>query len=322
MSGENGKKKERGFPPAGDPLPAGVVDNHTHLPLLAADGSPLDPDDAGLPGGADPLTTDDQLARAAEVGVLGLLSVACDVPSLAGTVALAHEHAAIAAAVAIHPNESALHARAFDVAPDGLEPDVRDHHELTPAQAFDRVAELATDDRVVAVGETGLDFYRTAAGRGHDAQVAAFRDHLALARELGKPVQIHDREAHEEVAEILLRDGAPERTVFHCFSGDERLARQCAENGWYVSVAGPVTFRSNDALREAISLVPLGQLLVETDSPYLTPVPFRGRPNASYVLPRTVRALAELRGLDLAELCERLTATTREVYGGFWGSVA
>lgn len=316
------KKKERGFPPAEDALPAGVVDNHTHLPLLGPDGSPVDPADAGLPGGVDPLTTADQIARAAEVGVVGLLSVGCDVPSLAGTVALAHEHRAVGAAVAIHPNESSLHARVFDVAPDGLDPAVRDHHELTPAEAFDRVAELARDERVVAVGETGLDFFRTAAGRGHDAQVASFRDHLALARELGKPVQIHDREAHDEVAEILLADGAPERTVFHCFSGDEKLARQCAQHGWYVSVAGPVTFRSNDALREAIGLVPLDRLLVETDSPYLTPVPYRGHPNASYVLTRTVRALAELRGIDLGELCERLTATTREVYGAFWEGAA
>src|SRR5699024_1979936 len=126
---------------------------------------------------------------------------------------------------------------------------------------------------------------------------------IALAKELGLALQIHDREAHEAVVEVLLADGAPERTVFHCFSGDAALARTCAEQGWYVSVAGPVTFKANDTLRSAVQEMPLELLLVETDAPYLTPAPYRGRPNAPYVLPLTVRRLAQETGTDLTALC-------------------
>ena len=152
-------------------------------------------------------------------------------------------------------------------------------------------------------------------------QVAAFRAHVALAKELGLVLQIHDRDAHAEVLEVLDRDGAPERTVLHCFSGDAQLARVCAERGWFLSFAGPVTFRANDGLREALRAVPLTQVLVETDAPYLTPDPFRGRPNAPYLLPHTVRGMAAARGVEasdrdaLAGFCDVLAATSNEVYG-------
>jgi len=310
-------KKHRGWPPEPDPLPAPVVDNHTHLPVLDDDGRPVDEFDVALPPGEAPMTTAQQVARAARAGVTRLLTVGCDVPSLEGTVALAHAHDPVAAAVAIHPNEAPLHAGVREVAPDGLDPAVREHHALPLEDAVARVADLAADPRVVAVGESGLDFFRTGEqGRPH--QVRAFRDHIALAKELGKPLQIHDREAHEAVVEILLADGAPELTVFHCFSGDVELARTCAAQGWYVSVAGPVTFKSNDAGRAVLREVPPELVLVETDAPYLTPAPFRGHPNASYVMPLTVRAIAEQwadLGYDLTATCERLAATTDAVYG-------
>nr|KEP24220.1 hypothetical protein DA06_21425 [Georgenia sp. SUBG003] len=310
------QKKRRGWPEEPEALPLPVVDNHAHLPVLDDDGAPVDEFDVALPPGEEPLTTAEQVARATRVGVARILTVGCDVPSLAGSVALARAHREIAAALAIHPNEAPLHAGVREIAPDGLDPAVREHHALSLDDAIARVAELARDERVVAVGETGLDFFRTGEeGRGH--QLRAFREHIALAKELGKPLQIHDREAHDEVVRTLLADGAPDRVVFHCFSGDVELARTCAERGWYASFAGPVTFRSNDALRAALRELPPELVLVETDAPYLTPAPFRGHPNASYVMPLTVRTVAEQLRLDLAETCERLTASTDAVYGAW-----
>ncbi|WP_245862216.1 TatD family hydrolase [Georgenia soli] len=308
------QKKRRGWPEEPQPLPSPVVDNHAHLPVLDDDGAPVDEFDVALPPGEAPLTTAEQVARAARTGVARILTVGCDVPSLAGSVALAHAHPEIAAALAIHPNEAPLHADVREIAPDGLDPAVRDHHALSLDDAIARVAELARDERVVAVGETGLDFFRTG-DEGRDHQLRAFREHIALAKELGKALQIHDREAHAEVVETLLADGAPERVVFHCFSGDVDLARTCAEHGWYASFAGPVTFKSNDALRAALRELPPELVLVETDAPYLTPAPYRGHPNASYVMPITVRTIAEQLGLELGAACERLTANTDTVYG-------
>ncbi|HZL02213.1 MAG TPA: TatD family hydrolase, partial [Cellulomonas sp.] len=152
---------------------------------------------------------------------------------------------------------------------------------------------------------------------GRAVQVEAFRAHIALAKELGLALQIHDRDAHEQVIEVLERDGAPERTVFHCFSGDAAMARHCAGRGWYLSFAGPVTFGANDVLREALRAVPLSQVLVETDAPYLTPHPYRGRPNASYLLPHTVRRIAAELDLEVDSLCRTLSTTSEAVYGGW-----
>ncbi|MBU4335022.1 MAG: TatD family hydrolase, partial [Actinobacteria bacterium] len=146
-------------------------------------------------------------------------------------------------------------------------------------------------------------------------QRAAFRDHIALAKQLGLTLQIHDRDAHAEVVEVLLADGAPERTVFHCFAGDAELAGICAEHGWYASFAGPLTFRANDGLRAAAALMPAHLLQVETDAPYLTPMPYRGRPNAPYLMGGTVRELARVREVDPAALCEQLSATSERLYG-------
>lgn len=295
-------------------LPIPVVDNHTHLPILDEDGAPTDPDDAGLLEKTPPLTTAEQLARARRAGVRAMITVGCALPDLAGTVTMARAHDHLAAALAIHPNEAPMHAGVREVGPDGLEPREREHYAVPLDDAIARVAELARDESVRAISETGLDFFRTGEG-GRPAQEECFRAHIAIAKELDLPMQIHDREAHERTVEILLADGAPERTVFHCFSGDVELARVCAENGWYASVAGHITYPRNTELREAIATMPRELLLVETDAPYLAPAPFRGRPNAPYVMVHTVRYLAEMLGMDLAALCERLDATTTEVYG-------
>jgi len=171
-------------------------------------------------------------------------------------------------------------------------------------------------ERIRAIGETGLDYYRTGP-EGHAAQEQAFRDHIALAKELGLAMQIHDRDAHGDILRVLAHDGAPERTVFHCFSGDREMAEILAANGWYLSVAGTVTFAGAGELREAVASMPLTKLLVETDAPYLTPHPFRGRPNAPYMAATTVRAIAALHDVSLDVACSTLAETTVRVYGSW-----
>ncbi|HCX84351.1 MAG TPA: hydrolase TatD [Micrococcales bacterium] len=298
------KKREKGWPPPPEPLPLAVVDNHTHL-LSAAD---LVPDGERLP------TASEEIAWARAVGVTRLVQVACDLDAIEPSLALAREHAEVVLAVALHPNEAVLHAGVREVAADGLEPDPQPRHEVPLDEALDAVARAATDPRVRAIGETGLDHFR-GGERGQAVQREAFRAHVALAKERGLPLQIHDRDAHEEVVAVLLADGAPERTVFHCFSGDVALARTCAEHGWYLSIAGPVTFRANDEGRAAVAAVPLELLLTETDAPYLTPHPYRGRPNGPYLLPHTVRQIAEVRGESLERVCAVTSSTSEALYG-------
>jgi TatD DNase family protein len=167
---------------------------------------------------------------------------------------------------------------------------------------------------VRAVGETGLDHYRT----GHDGwavQEQSFRRHIAIAKDADKALVIHDRDAHDDVLRVLAEEGAPERTVFHCFSGDEAMARVCADRGYVMSFAGNVTFKNADDLRAAVRVAPAELLLVETDAPFLTPMPYRGRPNAPYLVPLTLRALADIRGDDLAHLCTVMSANGQRIFG-------
>jgi len=309
-----GRSRERGWPAPPEPLPVPVVDNHTHLETVVGWRAP----GWDGPEGGDEARQPDlaaHLARAAAVGVPRMVQVGCDVEAVRWTDAAVREHPELLGAVAVHPNEAVLHAGVREVAPDGLEPDPQPWHDLPLDEALDLVATTARGNpRIRAVGETGLDFFR-AGPRGREVQVEAFRAHVALAKELGLALQIHDRDAHDEVVEVLLRDGAPERTVFHCFSGGPALAQVAAEHGWFCSFAGPVSFPANEHLREAARLLPAGLLLVETDAPYLTVHPLRGRPNAPYLLPGTVRALAAARGEDVAEVCAVLARTSQEVYG-------
>ena len=166
---------------------------------------------------------------------------------------------------------------------------------------------------MVAVGETGLDYYWDYAP--HDAQQDAFRWHIGLSKRLGKPLMIHDRDAHEDVLRILDEEGAPDTVVFHSFSGDADMARRCVDNGYVLSFSGTVTFRNAKLLREAAMVVPLQQLLVETDAPFLTPHPFRGRPNEPYCAAYTLRELADLRGVHIGELATIVTTTVNRVFG-------
>lgn len=281
--GEDGRRRNRDWPPAPEPLPEPVMDNHTHLDI----------DD-----GEHVLSLDEQLARAAAVGVPQMVQIGCDLPAARWTARVVAGRPELLGGVAIHPNEAPRLDSAGRL----------DH-------AIAEIADLArSTDRIRVIGETGLDHFRTGED-GWAAQVRSFRDHIALAKELDLVLQIHDRDAHAEVLEVLAADGAPERTVFHCFSGDAEMARLCAERGWYLSFAGTVTFRNAEPLRAALRAVPLTQVLVETDAPFLTPHPYRGRPNAPYLLPMTVRAVAEIHGVALDETCRTIAATTRAVYG-------
>jgi TatD DNase family protein len=305
-----------------------VADDHTHLESVLAVHAEPGEDADGEPA---PGTLDDHLDRAAAVGVPRMVQVGCDLDAVAWTDAVLRVDAgvtgaaapvplragrrALLGAVAIHPNEVVLHARVHEVAPDGLEPDPQPRHDADLDAALARVAAVArANDRVRAIGETGLDFFR-AGPRGREVQREAFRAHVALAKELGLALQIHDRDAHDDVVEVLLRDGAPERTVFHCFSGGPALAEVCAREGWFASFAGPVTYGANDDLRAALRVLPPELVLVETDAPYLTAHPLRGRPNAPYLVPHTVRRVAAELGLDLADACRTLSTTTERVYG-------
>lgn len=288
-------------------LPGKVVDNHTHLESIAG----------RLGEGADPTDITDYLRAAHEVGVDRIVQIGCDVDSAAVSLDMPSGPAArLRVGVALHPNEVVSHHRVREESPDGLEPTFLPRHDTPYDDAFEKIAELARHSRVCAVAETGLDYFR-AGERGRALQRAAFRDHIALAKELDLPMQIHDREAHAAVLDVLDADGAPEVTVFHSFSGDAAFAQECLDRGYYLSFSGTVTFKNAADLREAARLVPGERLLVETDAPYLTPEPGRGRVNAPDQLPHTVRFLADLRQEPLEEFCARLSRLSEDLYGPF-----
>ena len=278
-------------PPSPEPLPAPALDSHTHLDIVVEERPAHGAGDEGWPDEAD---IDSEIAAAAAVGIPRLVQVGVDVPSSRWSAALAARHPSVLAAVALHPNEAGAGAATDD--------------------ALAEIDRLAALPRVRAVGETGLDRYRTGP-EGWAAQEASFRAHIRIAKDRGVALVIHDRDAHEEILRVLEDEGAPEHTVLHCFSGDARFAKACVERGYVLSFAGTLTFGNAAYLREAAALAPLDQVLVETDSPFLTPVPFRGRPNSSRLVPHTVRALAEVTGTDLAQLCAALTATAERVFG-------
>ena len=283
-------------PPSPEPLPGPALDSHTHLDIVLGERP------AGGEHGewASDDDVDAEIAAAVAVNVPRLVQVGVDVPSSRWSAALAERHPNVLAAVALHPNEAGAGKA------DGQALD-------TALAEIDRLAALP---RVRAVGETGLDRYRTGP-EGWAAQEASFRAHIGIAKDRGVALVIHDRDAHEEILDVLEDEGAPEATVFHCFSGDVEIARRCVERGYVLSFAGTVTFGNAGYLREAAALAPVEQLLVETDAPFLTPMPHRGRPNASRLVPHTVRALAGITGTDLEELCAGLTATAERVFGSW-----
>lgn len=281
------------LPAAPDMLPAHVIDNHTHL------GSTTEYSGLGVA---------DSLTAAGMVGVAGVVDVGCDLPSSRAAAQLAATDPRVRAAVAIHPNDA---ARLFQ----------RDGLAALDAELAELPA-LAALPGVVAVGETGLDYYRTRDAEAQRVQAHSFRFHIALARENNLTLVIHDRDAHADVLKVLDSVESPERVVMHCFSGDADFARECVDRGYWLSYPGVVTFGSAGSLREAAKVTPLERILVETDAPYLTPKPQRGKPNALYLLPHTVTFLADLLGIDLADFCRRVTANTEAAYATRWGGDA
>ena len=281
----SGAKRDRERPPAPESLPHAVVDNHCHLDI--ADG--------------EWVSTDDAIAAAAAVGVTRIVQIGCDLPGARWAVEAAATYDALIAGVALHPNEAPRLAATGDL-----------------EAALDEIERLATaHDKVRAIGETGLDHFRTG-DEGRAAQEGSFRRHIELAKRLDKTLVIHDRDAHDAVLRVLDEEGAPERWVMHCFSGDDAFARRCLDRGAYLSFAGTVTFKNAAPQRNALAVTPLDRVLVETDAPFLTPTPWRGRPNASYLVPLTVRAMAEVRGDDLETLCAAIDSNTETAFGGAW----
>ncbi|HEV7196824.1 MAG TPA: TatD family hydrolase [Pedococcus sp.] len=270
-------------PEAPAPLPIAVVDNHTHLDI-ARDGEPA-------------VDVASAVAQAKAVGVDRLVQIGCDLPGARFTVEMIDLHPAMLGGVALHPNEAPRLA-----AEGGLD------------AAYAEIEELAAHPRVRVIGETGLDYFRTGPD-GVGVQQDSFRWHIDLAKRTGKALQIHDRDAHEDVLRILEEEGAPERTVLHCFSGDVSMARTCADRGYYLSFAGTVTFKNARGLRDALSVTPLERVLVETDAPYLTPAPWRGATNSPYLVPLTVRAMAGTLGVAVPTLCQAISANSEAVYG-------
>ncbi|MCU1593296.1 MAG: hypothetical protein JWO12_688 [Frankiales bacterium] len=269
-----GSRSQEEPPPAPEGLAVAVADSHCHLDIMGGDVAA-------------------QLERARAVGIDTVVQIGVDLPSSRASASLAEEFANVWGAVALHPNEAGRGA-------------------ATPA-ALEEIASLARLPQVRAVGETGLDHFRTGPD-GHRLQEASFRAHIQIAKDAGKALVIHDRDAHDDVLRVLTEEGAPETVVFHCYSGDAAMARTCADAGYYLSFAGPVTFKPNDELRAAAAVCPLDRLLVETDAPFLTPMPYRGRPNAPYLVPLTVRAVAAARAQDLDELCHAIAANTARAF--------
>ncbi len=268
-------------PPAPEPLPVAVVDNHTHLDHER-------PEDVAT-----------LLAMAATAGVPRSVQIGCDLESARWTVRAVEEHPQLLGGVAVHPNEAPRLAASGEL-----------------DDALREIEQLASHPRVRVVGETGLDYFRTDVdhAKAVAAQQESFRAHIEMAKRLGLALQIHDRDAHADVLRVLEEEGAPERTVFHCFSGDEGFARLCAERGWYLSFAGNVTFRNAPELRKAAAAAPPDLLVTETDTPYLSPHPHRGRPNEPARIPLIVAQLAELHGLSEEDMARVTSANARRLF--------
>ena len=284
MADRHNRDIDREFAPLPEPLPVAVADAHAHLEIVTNDTPDSD-------------AVRKVLDEAKSVGVDRIVQVGYSAEQSEWCAALADLYPGrVLAAVALHPNEAPV---VEDLAAD--------------MAIIERLAHLP---RVRAIGETGLDYFRTPPElRG--VQQESFKWHIELAKKTNKALVIHDRDSHEDVLSVLLEVGAPEKTVFHCFSGDVEMAKTCIERGYILSFAGTMTFKNAPALREAVKLVPYSQLLVETDSPFLAPTPHRGMQNTPAQIPTIVRAIAAERGDDLAELCGALSKNTERVFGSF-----
>jgi TatD DNase family protein len=277
--------KPANYPELPEPLELGTYDNHTHLEI--ADGE-------------RPMSVAEHVAAMRAVGMLGAVQVGVTLESSRWSAEVAASEPMLLAAVALHPNEAPLYQTRAEL-----------------DDALGGIAELAKLPRVRAIGETGLDFFRTQGQQQLLDQQYSFEQHIEIAKQNDLALMIHDREAHDNVVATLKRVGAPEKVVFHCFSGDVELAQICEENGWYISFAGNITFKKNQHLRDAMQSVSPERWLIETDAPFLTPEPLRGRPNAPYLVPHTLRYMAQLMQWQPTKLAQVLNQNTERVYGSW-----
>ena len=281
----DGNRKNLSYPELPEPLLVGTYDNHTHLEI--ADGD-------------QPMDYLDHMSLAGQVGILGAVQVGVTLESSKWCAEVAAKDSRLLAAVAIHPNEAAKY-----------------ESRQTLDNDIEGINQLASEPRVRAIGETGLDFFRTEDSKGIEFQQYSFERHIDIAKQHNLALQIHDRDAQDKVVDTLLRVVAPDKVVFHCYSGDLELAKICSENGWYTSFAGNITIKRNQHLRDSLKAMPKTKILVETDAPFLTPEPLRGRPNAPYLVPITVRFMAHQLGMDANELSGQIAQNTIEVYGSW-----
>jgi TatD DNase family protein len=284
MADRHNRDIDRPVAPLPDPLPIATVDAHAHLEIIT-NSTPQDP------------AIKKVITESASVGIDRIVQVGYSAEQSQWSVELAQIYKGqVLATVALHPNEAPVVT--------DLEADLA---------IIDR---LADHDQVRGIGETGLDFFRTPEEL-RARQSYSFRRHIEIAKRKKKALVIHDRDAHRAVLDHLSEEGAPERTIFHCFSGDVEMARECVSKGYYLSFAGTLTFKNAPHLREALLEVPHELLLAETDSPFLTPDPFRGYLNTPAQTARTIRFMAELRGDDLEELIHHLNRNAEHCFGSF-----
>ncbi|MCX6437920.1 MAG: TatD family hydrolase [Actinobacteria bacterium] len=284
MADRHNRDIDRPRAPLPEPLPVATIDAHAHLEIVTNTS-------------ADSVEVGEVIEEARSVGVDRIVQVGYSAQQSQWCVDAATKwDTAVLAAVALHPNEA---------------PVVKDL-----ATDLKIIETLANHPRVRAIGETGLDYFRTPPElRG--VQQDSFKWHIELAKKTGKALVIHDRDSHDDVLSILLEVGAPDKTIFHCFSGDEEMAKTCIERGYILSFAGTLTFKNAPALREAVKLVPIDQLLVETDSPFLSPMPNRGALNTPANIATIVRAMAAERNQDLGELANALSDNGERIFGSF-----
>jgi TatD DNase family protein len=267
-------------------LPAEALDSHCHLEMI---NEPVE----------------QVLADARSAGIRRVVTIGTDLGSSRWAADCAAVHADVYAAVAIHPTEVEEVVAGAAESPDGIA--------AATDAVLEQIAALAARPQVRAIGETGLDYYWDRAAP--KVQQEWFRAHIEIAKRAGKALVIHDRDAHEDVLRILDEQGPPDKVVFHCFSGDAEMARRCAEAGYVMSFAGNVTFANAQPLRDAAAVAPASLLLAETDAPFLTPVPHRGKRNAPWLTAHTLRKLAEVKQMDLAELCHEVSRTAERIFG-------
>ena len=280
------ESKKREYPPLPEKLTTTTVDAHCHLDIEDEDIF---------------MSVEDSLAKAKAVGITGIVQVGVDVPSSKWAIKTAQEFSQIHATVALHPNEAPVIAL--------------EKGESALDEAIAEIAELAKEDVVKAIGETGVDFYRTSE-EGRDFQEKSFRAHIKIANKLNKPVMVHDRDAHLDALRIL-DDEKAQQVIFHCYSGDKEFAQELVKRGWYLSFAGTCTFKNAQNLREALQVTPLENVLVETDAPFLTPMPYRGYPNSSYMIPLTLATMANEMNVDINTVADATRTNAEKLFGKF-----